>query len=159
MTDVIKSIVRVYEHCGVVWADVWNHIGNDVCPQCGKAAKTAAHIKASDLLLFLEGPLTLKPGNEGNDYLLKSTHGSVWIEIGNIVAYVRRVNDRDEAPTGVAVDLIPTVCAHETMDCCNADFDQAEEHECIRCGEYNGGGGGFDGLCGRCADKAREENP
>jgi predicted nucleic-acid-binding Zn-ribbon protein len=142
------------KECGLEWTDQYN-LTSIQDPKTGNRFEGTGINEA----------LVLKPGNEGSDYLLKDSHGSVWVEIGNIVAYIRRVNKVDPSdpekkrtiPEGVAVDLIPTVCAHETLDCCNADFGMAEEHECRKCGEYNGGGEGFDGMCGSCADKAEEE--
>jgi hypothetical protein len=95
-------------------------------------------------------PLRLKETGE-NDFILDE--GGVWIEIDNIVVYVRRVED------GVAVDLTPTVSPHETLDCCCADFGMAKEFECTECGNYNNDGEGFNGLCSSCADKAEEEQP
>ena len=64
------------------------------------------------------GPLRLKTAGE-HDFIMNSNN--VWIEIDNIVVYVRRVEG------GVAVDLTPTVGPHETLDCCNADFGMAKE--------------------------------
>lgn len=99
------------------------------------------------------GPLCLKTGGE-NDFILDGTD-EFWVEIGNIVVYVRKTED------AVTVDLTPKVSAHETLDCCSADFGMAKEFECTECGKYNNDGEGFNGLCSSCADegeKSEEES-
>ena len=94
------------------------------------------------------GGLRLKTKGE-HDYILDGDE--VWIEIDNIVVYVRRTED------AVTVDLTPKVSAHETLDCCCADFGMAKEFECTECNKYNNDGEGFNGLCSSCADKKEGE--
>lgn len=90
-------------------------------------------------------PLKLKTKGE-HDFILEGAD-EFWVEIGNIVVYVRKTED------AVTVDLTPKVSAHETLDCCSADFGMAKEFECTKCGKYNNDGEGFNGLCSSCADK------
>jgi hypothetical protein len=78
-------------------------------------------------------PLRLKEGQSDNDLLWNNEDGGIWIEIDNLVVYVRRADD------GVAVDITPVVCAEETLDCCSARFEDAKDYECEKCGRYTGG--------------------
>jgi hypothetical protein len=94
-------------------------------------------------------PLKLKTKGE-HDFILEGAD-EFWVEIGNIVVYIRKTED------AVTVDLTPAVSAHETLDCCSADFGMAKEFECTECGKYNNDGEGFNGLCGSCADKAETQ--
>jgi len=79
------------------------------------------------------------------DLVLKDGVRSVWIEVGDLVVYLRRTFTTDpsdpekEVPLGVAVDITPMVCAEETLDCCSATFEDAKDFECKNCGKYTGG--------------------
>jgi hypothetical protein len=91
-------------------------------------------------------PLTLK---QETDLIWKDDNNSIWIEIENVAVHISKTDD------GVAVDLCPTLCeSHHTLDCCNTTFDEATEVKCRECGQYNGDGDGFDGMCPSCADKS-----
>lgn len=96
-------------------------------------------------------PLKLKTKGE-NDFILDGAN-EFWVEIGNIVVYVRQTED------AVTVDLTPKVSAHETLDCCSAEFSMAEEFECTKCGKYNNDGDSYNDLCASCADKTEETQP
>jgi len=93
----------------------------------------------------------LRLEQEDNDYELPE--GTVWIRHKNLVVWIR-ANE-----SGVTVDITPKVCAEKTLDCCNADFDDAKEFECTECGKYNNDGEGYNGLCGNCADKKEADRP
>jgi len=102
----------------------------------------------ADLKKAYKGVLRIE--GEENDYVMEEETG-VWIRHKNLVAYIRASED------GLAVDITPSVCADETLDCCYTEFEAAKDLECPTCGKYNNDGEGYDGYCGDCADRREKD--
>lgn len=57
-------------------------------------------------------------GGDGSDYVLKDSHESCWVTVGNIAVYIKRGSE------GVSVSLYPSGAEAESdcLDHCYADY-------------------------------------
>jgi hypothetical protein len=98
--------------------------------------------------------------NGDHEFTLKEGHDTVWITVNNISVYIRKTPSpaKGEDHDGIMVKIYPKKCEdRHYLSSIGATFDEAADVQCRKCGLYNGGGDGFDGMCPSCADKDEEQ--